>query len=125
MSVNNHKDDLLLRCIRRANLDTFWSRATSTVANNIRLVEKQIKLSATVGLDGPFEQWGVLPNHYHCGYEVAINMLLYSMQKGRYNDEYVQFDTIRKLRSAYSNHVRAYVQGNQTTISIQDHNGKY
>ena len=89
MSVNNNKYYLLLRCIRRPNLDSFWIRATSTVANNRRLLEKQLNLSATVGLDGPFEQWGVLPNHYHCGYEVAINMLLYSMQKGRYNDEYV------------------------------------
>ena len=43
-------DQLLLACIRRANLDAFWARATNTVTGNKNKVKMSLKLSENVGL---------------------------------------------------------------------------
>merc|ERR1712071_640350 len=42
---SNYQDKLLLDCIRQANLDAFWSRATSTVNRSKQMVKRQLKLS--------------------------------------------------------------------------------
>jgi hypothetical protein len=47
------QDKLLMACIRRANLDAFWSRATSTVMTNARLIDESIDLAKLVGIDPP------------------------------------------------------------------------
>ena len=111
---NSSQDELLLQCIRRMNLDTFWSRARSTLVNNSRKVGRAIELSKLVGLEGSYEHSGPYPFHDHCGYEVAINMLLYSKRKGRHDTSYTQFETIRQLRSSYSNHCRTTPDPNMT-----------
>jgi hypothetical protein len=110
--LSNPQDKLLTACIRRINLDAFWSRAKSTVRGNRDKVAQAIKISNTVGLFGPYEAEGPLPEFDHCGYEVAIEMVIQSRQPGRYSSEYTQFETIRKLRSAFSNHCRATAKAN-------------
>ena len=47
----NPKDDLLLCCLRRANLDALWAREPSTVRANRLQLEQGLKLSELVGLD--------------------------------------------------------------------------
>ena len=74
----NPQDQLLLACIRRMNLDAFWSRATGTVNGQRDKLALAIKLSGLVGLKGPCKHEGPLPDFDHCGYEAAIDMLLYS-----------------------------------------------
>ena len=106
-------------------LDAFWSRASSTVQNSFRLVNKQLKLSRQLGMGGPYEQQGHLPSHDHCGYEVAVSMVLYSKGEGKYHKSHLQFDTVRKLRSVYSNFIRSSVQGNQQAIALGTSLGKY
>ena len=54
--LSKHK--LLLVCIRRMNLDAFWSRATSTVTQNTRNVRRSIKFSESLGFQGTFEHEG-------------------------------------------------------------------
>lgn len=117
-------DKLLLNCLRRANLDVFWSRATSTVKENNRRVKTMIKLSEAVGLQSPF-----IMNHQpslddDSGYQVAVNMLMYSKNKGKYKD-HLQFDTIRHLRSAYGNFVRSNHSTTNTNLSMSGGDGKY
>jgi hypothetical protein len=118
-------DELLLGCIRRMTLDVFWSSATPTVQGNRDKLAMGIKLSELVGLKGPFIHQGPLPDHDHCGYEVAIEMLLYSKREGKHSKDHLQFDTIRKLRSCYSNQVRASPQANQESVSLGDAKGNY
>jgi hypothetical protein len=77
-----------------------------------------LKMSAMVRLAGPYEADGPLLEHNHCGYEVAIEMLLHSRPPGSYSEAYTQFDTIRKLRTAFSNHCRASARANRTTMSL-------
>lgn len=120
----SHQDDLLLGCIRRVIMDAFWSRAASTVKNQATKVEQGIRLSKRVGLDGPYLEQGPLPYYDHCGYEVAIQMVLQSREAGKHSGKYQQWDTIRKLRTAYSNQVRAAAVANRSALSIGDDAGK-
>jgi hypothetical protein len=119
-------DKLLQACIRRMNLDVFWSRASSTVSGHKDNLRRGLKFSEMVGLQGPYVHRGPLPGYDHCGYEVAIQMLLYSRSNtGKYSSDYVQFETIRKLRSGYGNFVRGSPQANQYPISLGDEKGRY
>lgn len=118
-------DLLLLKCIRRINLDAFWSRSTLTVNSNAISARMQLKMSQLVGLEGPFIHTQSLPLFDHCGYEVAIGHVLYSMRPGRSDPTYTQFDTIRSLRTVYSNFIRASPQSNSITLSLGDFQGNY
>jgi hypothetical protein len=109
----------------RANLDSFWSRAKSTVLANCDKVAFGIKMSATMGLLGPYESDGSLPEDDHCGYEVAFKMLLHSRRPGSYSESYMQFETVRKLRSTFSNHCRASAKANQISMALGDQKGGY
>lgn len=52
-------------------------------------------------------------------------MLMYSRQPGHYQNSHCQYDTVRKLRSVYSNFVRASTQANRVTYALYDSKGKY
>ena len=119
------KDQLLLACIRRMNLDAFWSRESSTVKSNARRVRKMIELSNLVGLSGPFYYNKTNLEHDHCGYEVAIEILLLSRRPGRYSKSYVQYDTLRTLRSTFSNFSKSTPDNNSDITSLGDFNGNF
>jgi hypothetical protein len=117
-------DDYLMSCIRRVILDTFWSRARSTVASNTRLFREMMKLSKTLGFEPPYEVPGPLPSHDHCGYKVAILMVAKSSKPGRHSTSHVQWDTIRKFRSTISNQCRAASRSaNYESWSLTDYKG--
>ena len=104
------KDELLLVCLRRANLDAMWSREPSTVASNRREMEKMLKRSAELGIDPSFAALGPFPLEDIQGVNVAIHMLRRSLDPGRYAS-YSQFETIRKFRATFSNAYMASVYG--------------
>jgi hypothetical protein len=111
------KDVFALSCIRRINLDAFWSRARATVESNAAKIREGLRLSEALGLSGPYLSPGPLPLDDHCGYEVAMQMVSSSLNSGRYSVSHKQWDTIRKLRSSYSNQVRASGMANSKTLS--------
>lgn len=84
-----------------------------------------IKLSNRLGLQTPFCQSRPLPPYDHCGYEVACQMLLYSLNEGRNEKSHLQWDTIRQLRTSFSNFSRASNQANLNNIAINDNRGLY
>ena len=100
-------NNLLLHYIRRANLDSFWSRAPRTIANDLGHVKRSIRNLSRVGLPGPYYDPGPAPAHDSCGYEAAIALLMDSQEKGTYHDDHKQWQSVRKLRSAISNNERA------------------
>lgn len=119
-------DKLLLINIRRMNLDAFWSRARSTVGQNTRRIKQTIKFSRMQGLHGPFEHTGQsYPAYDHCGYEVATDILMHSRQSGKYHASHVQFETIRRLRTSYSSHVRSTPGANVGQMCWVDKMGHY
>jgi hypothetical protein len=119
------QDKLLMACIRRANLDAFWSRASSTVMSNARLIDESIELSQLVGIDPPFVPMGPLPTSDHCGYGMAVLILLKSRSPGRYHTSHQQWETIRKFRTAYGNQIRAGAVANSSSFSVGDAEGKH
>ena len=122
---NRETDRLLLATIRRMNLDCFWSRETSTVKNNARRADRMHKDALLLGLPGPFQITQQLPLHDHCGYQIALIMLVQSRRPGKYSRDYTQYDTIRGCRAVYSNFMRSAPQNNAQTRSLGDFKGNY
>ena len=124
-SPHNSQDQLLLGVVRRMNLDAFWSRASGTVTQNAKRAQMGIELSSLVGLQGPYEDAGTNPDYDHCGYEVAMVILLQSRRPGKYSTNYTQYQTIRKHRATFGNQIRAAAQSNCTSTVTVDDKGKY
>jgi len=76
-------------------------------------------------MPGPFFHQGPLPSYDHCGYRIAVSMLLLSRNPGRHNKTYTQFDTIRTYRSTFSNYTRSSPDSNRSSLSLGDLNGNY
>ena len=123
--ISFSQDELLLACIRRMNLNEFWSRARKIVEQNSRKARSMIKLSQLMGMQGPFEHDGPYPSVDHCGYEVASTILLYSRKKGHHDPSHTQFETIRKLKSVFGNQVRSTPGANTNHLCMTNSKGKY
>ena len=121
-------DKLAMMCIRRVNLDAFWSRARSTVRGNAEKVREGLCQSEKLGLKGPYLAPEPLPLYDHYGYEVAIQIVLSSTEAGRYSPSHKQpshkqWDTVRKLQTCFSNQVRAAAVANYHPMTLADNNG--
>ena len=112
-----------MACIRRINLDAFWSRARTTVLSNANQARKMLEISRRLNLDGPFYPPGPLPSYDHCGYEVAIMMVVESLGKGRHSETHKQWDTKRKMRSTFSNQIWAAAISNFSSLTLADTQG--
>lgn len=123
--MSSPQDRLLLGTIRRMNLDTFWSRESGTIEENARRADRMISICDTVGLPGPFIRNGMLPSYDHCGYQVAISILLLSRRPGKYSPNYTQYGTIRSYRATFSNFSRSSPSSNSGNLSMGDFNGNY
>jgi hypothetical protein len=123
---NNHNTDvLLLVAIRRANLDAMWSLEPGTIENNAREIRRGVRESALVGLRPPYPAMGPWEVGDSIGFGIAIQMLLRSLDNGRRSD-YVQYDTVRKLVSAFSNCYHASAIGRPQLVSLaKDKNKSY
>jgi len=117
------KDALLCDVLRRANLDVFWSRERATIANNVRNARKLCKMSAQVGMGGPFLSNGPMPSWDYCGYEVAVGILLASKEEGRHSKTHTQFRTLRHLRTAYSNFYKSSSMNAWSSLSLESSEG--
>jgi hypothetical protein len=102
-NTNFDSDSLLMAYIRRVNLDIMWSKEPTTVGNTLRMLLKGKALSSELGLAPVQLKVGPWPVADNCGFQIAIEILRSSQNPGRNDSEYTQFDSIRKLRSAYLN----------------------
>ena len=68
----------------------------------MRSMVKARKLSGELGLEPIDVAMGPWPVGDQVGFQLAIIMLRASQEKGRNSRDYVQYDSIRKLRSAFS-----------------------
>ena len=107
------RDAYAMMAIRRATLDSFWARESSTVLANQREQKHDIKASEAYGMScnrrsQPAEPYRVEDDW---GMYEAIALLHRSLDKGR-NKPTVQFSTMRKLRAFFSN---VFHTGNAST----------
>jgi hypothetical protein len=84
--------------IRRANLDAFWKRETSTVMANLKEARRMEKTMLKYGLPSTTPPMGPWPLEDSLGMKAAIAVLDRSLDKGVY-EENVQWDTFRKQMS--------------------------
>jgi hypothetical protein len=96
------RDDRVIMLMRRANLDALWSRESSTVAGSFRNITKLEKISENLGMTQVIPSMGPFALKDEFGMHLAICLLERSLDGGR-NERLVQFNTVRQLRSAYSN----------------------
>ena len=76
-------------------------------------------------MQGPFDYEGPYPDFDYCGYEVAVEILLYSTQPGKHGRDYLQFDTIRKFQSTFGNVLKASPRGASKNWGLLDEGGRY
>jgi hypothetical protein len=119
------KDDLLLCCIRRANLDAVWGRETHTVQATLRLFSQLTCQLSLVGLHPNLPALGPYPVEDLFGARVAVGMLLKSLGPGWHSHTYQQFKTIRKLRAGFSNVYMASLAGTQCLCTIGGDRAKH
>ena len=101
--VGKRQDKNLLVAIRRANIDAFWGRSESTVKNNKSNLRRLVNIANdSFGITSPLPEMGPHELKDNWGMSLAVTLLGKSLDKGIYGPT-VQFDTARKLRSAYSN----------------------
>ena len=122
--VTSEGDVRLMVCIRRVNLDVMWSREESTVRNTLGNVKKGRLLSEELGLPSVNLQMGPWPVGDALGFQVAIELLCASQRKGRNRADYTQFDSIRKLRAAYSNAFQVSPEGLKRSLWMKWDNGR-
>ena len=92
-----------LAYMRQVNLDIFWSREPSTVYNTLSTLRRAKQFSEELGFDPINLKVGPWPIEDNVGFQIAIEMIKMSQGKGRNSTKYIQYDSIRKIRSAYAN----------------------
>ncbi len=116
----NQKDQLLLECIRRCNLDQLWSKEPTTVERNRRELVKAIKLADRMGVesDSLFEVKGARELKDNCAMGLAAVMILRSLDPGR-NEQHVQFNTVRAMRAAFGNYWKATAATQEISVLMR------
>jgi hypothetical protein len=101
--TNGSIPDRLALCVYQSvNLASLWSRERSTVTNNTRWVKKGVEYNSALGQGRTYPTLGPMPLEDVTGHGAAAQMLLASLEPGKYHASYSQYEMIRKLRSAYS-----------------------
>jgi hypothetical protein len=109
--VTGENDDLeLFEIMRRANLDAFWERASSTVGSNLRAGMQSEKTTGRLNMPSLTPPMGPFPLKDSLGMSVAIAVLDRSLDPGNY-DDFVQWETFRRSRSVVTNISQAGVFG--------------
>jgi len=115
------KDDETLEYIRRANLDAFWARETSTVKKNLSVLLRAERCFERLDMTPVSPPLGPFPLEDSLGMKSAIAVLDKSLDKGLY-EELVQWETFRKTRSAITNVHQASCQGLRDVVGAYERN---
>jgi hypothetical protein len=103
---------------QRANLDLLWGRETTTVAANGKNLSQLTRLWLDhIGVDPQLPTLGPFPSQDVFGVTAAVAMLAKSLEPGRYKN-YTKFETMRKLRSAFSNLFHASAAGSVSMLTL-------
>jgi len=116
---DSHLDGMLLSIIKRAVLDYLWSRARSTVRQNMNRVIANVNNLKAHSLKGPYYD-GPTPVADCCGWECAISLLLDTLGKGTYFECHKQFDTSRHVPGTVANFEKVSFHLPETQLALVD-----
>mmetsp|Transcript_24092 Transcript_24092/g.36606 ORF Transcript_24092/g.36606 Transcript_24092/m.36606 type:complete len:155 (+) Transcript_24092:464-928(+) len=119
-NVKFHSDNLLVSVLKRAISDGLWSRARSTVRQNMNRVIANLKILKAYGLKGPYYDPGPTPEFDVCGWECAVWMLLDTLGKGTYFECHKQFDTSRHVKETIANFEKVSFNLPETRLTLVD-----
>jgi hypothetical protein len=111
----------ILDMMRRANLDAFWSRESTTVASNLREAIRMERTSSRLGYPSVTPAMGPWKLADDLGMKAAMAVLDRSLDKGVYEDT-VQWDTFRRAMSAVTNISQAAVGGLEDSVGAYERN---
>jgi hypothetical protein len=119
--TDDPSDVLLLKFIRRANLDAFWSRESGTVNNTRREIEVLKRKAQDLGIDPStlLPKMGPFLVEDKQGMGLAVCVLMRSLDEGK-NEATLQFSTTQKMKSAFANMWRALVNGGEGAVVVRD-----
>lgn len=100
----SYQDTRILAYIRRVNLDLIWSRAPGTIASTRDNIKMMIRMWRELGISIDLPALGPWPLEDKVGFRLALAQVRYSQRPGTNAGTHLQFDTVRKMRTAY-NHV--------------------
>jgi hypothetical protein len=113
-------DVRVLKCIRRANLDTFWSCEPATIKRVLSEAKHGLAIASSLGFaHSLFRPMGPFPMQDNMGMGIAIVLLQRSLDKGKHNKT-IQLETLRKFRAAASNIFHASVEGQGAMTMAKD-----
>ena len=104
--TTNAQDVLALVAMRRAILDSLWSRESTTVARNLTKTRRGARLQNHFGFPALLLPLRPYPIRDLFGIAMACCMLQRSLDLG-VNAPTIQFGTMQKLRSAFHNQFQA------------------
>lgn len=93
----------LMTYFRRANLDMFWSKEPSTVAGTLSAYKQARRNMIQKGMPPEIIPQGPYPIGDPYGMSIAVSLLVQSQRSGKNAKDYTQYDSVRKLRSSFSN----------------------
>ena len=98
------EDRLYRMLIRRANLDAMCGRAEGTIRGHVRNVLRAVRNCSVIGKTPSINARGPLPLCDNAGMGTAVEMLYESITTAGVIDAagFIQFDTMRKLRSTFT-----------------------
>jgi hypothetical protein len=103
----------LLKCLRRINLDAFWSREPSTVSQHLWEIDPALQIALEMGMSNPpLPKLGPLKLEDEFGAGATIIMAKHSIDPGM-TESIFQFETVRKMRSAFN---QAFVDNASTEV---------
>ena len=116
----NSRDSYTLICIRRANLDAFWSRESSTVEGNLRRMRiDYADASLALSVLTPLPTLGNPFMKDRVGMAMAIYTLHTSLRQGKYTTN-LQWDSMRKTPTWYANAFGAGADYNNGAVLAKD-----
>ena len=113
-------DSVLMRNIRRANLDAMWSREPTTITQNRYQLDQFLKKGVVLGLKGDqiFAPFGPMPLEDRDGLAAACCLLERSLDSGK-NEATIQYDTVRKMRGSLHNQWRSSVHSSGMSVAVR------
>lgn len=119
----------LMSYFRRVNLDMFWSKEPSTVAGSLSAYKHARRNMVLKGMPPEIVLQGPYPIGDPYGMAIAVSILVQSQRPGKNSKSYTQYDSVRKIRSGFSNLFAASpvmnkgFSGTDDTYKIKSSNG--
>jgi hypothetical protein len=104
-------DELLVACIRRVNLDAMTGKSKATISQHVGRIRRVLKFNEKYRKTPSFAPRGPLPSKDLIGMGTALDMIIYSLESSGTNEWFVQFNTLRQIRSTATKNYDSSPQG--------------